>query len=65
MTADSTAAKPADPLPKGSLRLADLAYFSLDALEKLTKSGVYWISRLKANTYLAADDGERLDLEKP
>ena len=63
MTADSTAAKAMPPLPKGSLRLADLAYFSLDALEKLTQAGVYWISRLKANLYLADETGERLDLE--
>ncbi|MCY4570548.1 MAG: IS4 family transposase, partial [Candidatus Poribacteria bacterium] len=52
MTADSTAAKAAPPLPQGSLRLADLAYFSLDELEKLTQNGIYWISRLKANSYL-------------
>ena len=64
MTADSTAAKAAQPLPKGSLRLADLAYFSLDELEKLTENGVYWISRVKANSYLADEDGERIDLEK-
>ena len=64
MTADSTAAKAADPLPQGSLRLADLAYFSLDELEKLTENGVYWISRLKANSYLADENGERIDLEK-
>ena len=63
MTADSTAMKTAPPLPQGSLRLADLAYFSLDALQKLTENGIYWISRLKANSYLADDDGERLDLE--
>ena len=63
MTADSTAAKTAPPLPRGSLRLADLAYFSLDALEKLTQDGIYWISRLKANLYLTDDTGERLDLE--
>ena len=60
MTADSSAAKAADPLPPGSLRLADLAYFSLDTLEKLTQDGIYWISRLKANSYLS----EPLDLEK-
>ena len=64
MTADATAAKAADPLPAGSLRLADLAYFSLDALQKLTENNVYWLSRLKANTYLADENGERLDLEK-
>ena len=45
MTADATAAKAAAPLPEGSLRLADLAYFSLDELEKLTENGIYWVSR--------------------
>ena len=64
MTADSTAAKASAPLPKGSLRLADLAYFSLDELEKLTKNGVYWISRLKANSYLTDENGHPMDLEK-
>ena len=63
MTADSTAAKAAPPLPQGSLRLADLAYFSLDELEKLTQNGIYWISRLKANSYLSDDTGEPLDLQ--
>ena len=64
MTADSSAAKAADPLPPGSLRLADLAYFSLDTLEKLTQDGIYWISRLKANSYLSDETGEPLNLEK-
>ena len=64
MTADLTAAKAAEPLRAGSLRLADLAYFSLDEFEKLTENNVYWISRLKANSYLADESGERIDLEK-
>ena len=64
MTADLTATKAADPLPEGSLQLADLAYFSLDELQKLTENGVYWISRLKANSYLADENGQRIDLEK-
>ena len=63
-TADITAAKASDPLPKGSLRLADLAYFSLNELEKLTEDGIYWITRLKANSYLTDETGERIDLEK-
>ena len=63
MTADASAAKAADPLPRGSLRLADLAYFSLNELQKLTENGIYWVSRLKANTYLADETGERLDLQ--
>ena len=53
-----------DPLPQGSLRLADLAYFSLDEFEKRTENGIYWISRLKTNSYLADKTGERLALEK-
>ena len=64
MTADATAVKAAAPLPEGSLRLADLAYFSLDELEKLTENGIYWVSRLKANSYLADENGQRMDLEK-
>ena len=64
MTADATAAKASEPLQQGSLRLADLAYFSLDEFEKLTENNVYWISRLKANSYLADENGERIDLEK-
>lgn len=64
MAADSTTAKAADPLPEGSLHLADLAYFSLDTFEKLTENGVYWISRLKANSYLSDENGDPLSLEK-
>ena len=64
ITADSTAIKASQPLPQGSLHLADLAYFSLDELQKLTEEGIYWISRLKANSYLTDETGERLDLEK-
>ena len=64
MTADSTAIKASQPLREGSLQLADLAYFSLDEFEKLTENGIYWISRLKVNSYLADETGERLALEK-
>ncbi len=64
MAADSTTEKAADPLPQGSLYLADLAYFSLDTFEKLTENGIYWVSRLKANSYLADENGEYLPLEK-
>ena len=48
ITADSTAAKQMAPLPEGSLRLADLGYFSLETLEKLTQANVAWITPLKA-----------------
>ena len=65
ITADSRAAKTFETLPPGSLHLADLAYFSLDELEKLTENGVSWITRLKAKCSLTdTDSGEPLCLEK-
>lgn len=64
ITADSTAEKQFQTLPSGSLRLADLAYFSLDVLEELTDAGIYWITRLKVGCHLFGEDGERLCLRK-
>jgi hypothetical protein len=36
--------------PKGSLRLADLGFFDLEQLQALDQQGVYYVSRLQANT---------------
>ena len=52
------------PLPEGSLRLADLGYFSLETLEKLTQAKVAWITRLKAGCRLFDETGEPLCLLK-
>lgn len=49
-------------LPPGSLRLADLGYFSLDTLHTLSSQDVGWISRLQANTGVFTPDGTRRDL---
>jgi hypothetical protein len=38
------------PLPKGSLRLADLGYFNLDILRQYREAGVYWLTRLQPRT---------------
>ena len=64
ITADSTAAKTFQTLPPGSLYIADLAYYSLDKLQKLAEDAIYWISRLKANTHLIDETGETICLEK-
>ena len=64
ITADSTAEKQFPPLPEGSLRLADLGYFSLETLEKLTQAKVAWITRLKAGCRLFDETGEPLCLLK-
>lgn len=52
------------PLPKGSLRLADLGYFSLDLFDDLNVQGVYWLSRLQIQTGILDPSGQRLDLVK-
>lgn len=64
VTGDSKAEKAFQPLPAGSLRLADLGYFSLDAFEKLTALDVFWITRLKVCCHLFDEAGESLCLLK-
>lgn len=63
------------PLPAGSLRLADLGYFDLGALQAHDRRGAYFVSRLQSGTavydaagrkwrlgaLLAARGAERLD----
>src|SRR5262249_50684657 len=49
-------------LPAGALRLADLGYFSLDSLRRLSHSGVYWLTRWQAGTVVLDEQGRRLDL---
>jgi hypothetical protein len=45
---DQSSQLQSEPLPKGSLRIADLGFFSLDDFSKMNEDGVYWLSRLKA-----------------
>ena len=52
------------PLPPGSLRLADLGYFSLDLLRNMAHQGVFFLSRLQVQTLVFAQDGKGLDLPK-
>ena len=64
ITTDRKAEQDFEPLPAGSLRLADLGYFSLDAFENLTQTGVFWISRLKAGCKLFDEHNEAFCLQK-
>jgi hypothetical protein len=50
------------PLPAGALFIADLGYFSLPHLRTLGEDGVFWLSRLQAQTAVFTPDGRRLDL---
>jgi hypothetical protein len=50
------------PVAPGSLHLADLGYFSLDALARLAHQGAFWLTRLATQTALFTPAGQQLDL---
>lgn len=58
---DREAALPTS-LPVGSLYLADLGYWSLDALATMEHQGVFWLSRLQAATAVFDTTGQRRDV---
>jgi len=51
------------PLLAGSLRIADLGYFTLGDFREMSSNGVYWLTRIKANCGLRYKD-EDWDLLK-
>jgi hypothetical protein len=52
-----------EPWPPGSLRLADLGYFSLAVLAAQAERGAYWLTRLQAGTVVFDQtSGRRLHL---
>jgi hypothetical protein len=53
---------PHAPLPPGSLRLADLGYYSLEALQEYGEQGVCVLSRLPARTAVFDAQGRRWKL---
>jgi len=53
-----------DALPPGSLRLADLGYFSLDELSALSLANVFWLTRIQAMCTLFDTEGNRIDLAR-
>jgi hypothetical protein len=55
---------PHAPLPAGSLRLADLGYYSLAALQEYSAQGVYVLSRLPARTAVFDEHGRRWKLHE-
>lgn len=58
-TADPTAAADAPPLPAGALSLSDLAFIDFERLRRLSADGVYWITRLPAQTRLFSETTDR------
>jgi hypothetical protein len=59
---DRSAALQTAPLPAGSLRLADLGYWSLEALRAMDVADVFWLSRLQAQTAVFDASGRRWDV---
>jgi len=58
---DRTAELPG-PLPASALRLADLGYWSLEALQALAQQGVLWLSRLQLPPVVYDAAGDRRQL---
>lgn len=50
------------PLPPGSMRVADLGYFSIPALVRVEAGDSYWLSRVQVQTAVFDAQGRRLDL---
>lgn len=61
-THDRAAPATGAPLPAGALHLADLGYFSLDALAELTAAAVCWLSRLQVQTAVFDAAGVRQEV---
>ncbi len=59
---DRKSALQGQPLPVGSLRLADLNYWQLDQFASLAQAGCFWLSRFKLPTAIFSPAGQRWSL---
>ena len=48
--ADQAGERDLKPLPAGTLRLADLGFFSLERFQEFNAQGVYWLTRVQPGT---------------
>src|SRR5437764_139274 len=49
-TADHHTALADHPVPSAALRIADLGFFALDELARVSQAGGYWLTRLQVQT---------------
>ena len=61
-TADRSLPVQRAELPEGSLRLADMGFYDLDVLAKLSAAKVYWLSRVRTDASVHSEEHGRLDL---
>ena len=57
-TSDQKLYQIAKPIPAGSLELLDLGFYSTKRFEYLSRSGIYWISRVPAGAILTRENQE-------
>jgi hypothetical protein len=55
--ADQACEQSLEPLPSGTLRLADLGFFSLDRFQEFSARGVYWLTRMQPGTVIYEASG--------
>jgi hypothetical protein len=60
--ADKACEQSLGALPAGTLRLADLGFFSLDRFQELSAQGVYWLTRVQPGTLLYEATGSACSL---
>jgi Transposase DDE domain len=51
-------------LPRGALRIRDMGFFDRQLLEKDTRAGIYWISRLPAGMTVRGDAGHSVQISE-
>jgi hypothetical protein len=61
-THESTTPLQHAPLPAGALRLADLGFFDLDVLARLSSTDGYWLSRAHRTTAIYDAAGQRWEM---
>lgn len=61
-TADQRLAPAAADLPEGALLVQDLGYFAVASLADAAARGRFWLTRLKVNTAVFAEDGQRQEV---
>ena len=62
-TNDKQIARTAVALPSGSLRLADLGYFSLDELKHCCDGGIFWLTRIPMTCEVFDAESNYLNLQ--
>ncbi len=50
------------PVPAGALRIADVGYWSLEEMNRITAAEGFWLSRLKSRIWITTQEGKKQDI---